>query len=147
MVKCSIPRGSEFLDLLQRIQEELNYNESTCLCYHNNCNLDYFAKYQNKIHRPPNTDWASIRDCHKIAREKLVGYIEREIIENRRVLSMAHLNKCFADFLTELYETADLGATIFSTNALQDYIQKQIEIKFQDLDLSKTICYVRGNWY
>lgn len=36
------------LDFLCRIQEELN-SDSTWLCYHNNCSLDYFAKYQNKM--------------------------------------------------------------------------------------------------
>lgn len=82
-------------DLLRRIQEELNSDDSTCLCYHNNCSLNYFAEYQNKIHRPLNKDWASKRDYHRIARERLIGYIEREIIQNQLVLSMAHPNNCF----------------------------------------------------
>ncbi|RVE41875.1 hypothetical protein evm_013483 [Chilo suppressalis] len=122
------------LDLSCRIQEELNSDDST-MCYHNNCSLDYFAKYQNKIHRPPNSDWASKRDCHKIARERLIGYVEREIIENKRVLSMAHLNDCYAEFLTELYEIADLNASIFSTTALQDHIKKELRNKISMVKL------------
>lgn len=125
------------IDLLRRIQDELNCDESSCLCYHNNCNLDYFGKHRSKIHRPPNADWASRRDCHKFARERLIGYIEREVIENRRILSMAHLRNMFSDFLTELYETADLDATIFSTASLQDYVQKELKNKISILKISR----------
>lgn len=54
------------------------------------------------------------RDSHKIARERLVNYIQQEIIGNRRVLSFSHLKDCYAEFVMELYENENLEASTFS---------------------------------
>lgn len=117
------------LDVLQKIHEAINSVDDTCLSYHNNCSIDYYAKYQSKQNRPPTNEWALKRDYHKIARERLIRYIQNEVIENLRVVSLAHLKNCFSEFLREMYEIVDLEANVFSTHALKDYIQSQLKKK------------------
>lgn len=71
------------IEMLRKIQEENNSVNDSFLVYHNNCSVNYFAKYQRKMNPPPTNDWATKRDAHKIARERLINYIQQEVITNR----------------------------------------------------------------
>lgn len=122
------------IEILQKIQEENNSDSS--LAYHNNCSVTYFAKYQRKINPPPTDDWATKRDGHKLARERLINYIQQEVITNRQVMSLAHLKYCYAEFVKEIYEHANLEATTFSTQAIKDYIQTQLKHKVSLVNIS-----------
>lgn len=124
------------IEMLRKIQEENNSVNDTFLAYHNICNVNYFAKYQRKMNPPPTNDWATKRDGHKIARERLINYIQQEVITNRRVMSLAHLKYCYAEFVKEIYEHANLEATTFSNQALKDYIQTQLKHKISLVNIS-----------
>ncbi|KAK0076908.1 hypothetical protein PV326_010447, partial [Microctonus aethiopoides] len=50
--------------------------------------------------------------CHKIARENLINHIQRQVIENRRIISLTHVRNCFAEFVKELYGNDDLDGNI-----------------------------------
>ncbi|KAH0535119.1 hypothetical protein KQX54_013729 [Cotesia glomerata] len=119
-----------------KIQEEKNSVDDTFLAYHNICNLNNFAKYQRKMNLPPTNNWATKRDVHKIARERLINYIPQEIITNRRPMSLAHLKYCYAEFVTEYYEQANLEATTFSNQALKDYIKTQLKHQISLVNIS-----------
>ncbi|CAH1106584.1 unnamed protein product [Psylliodes chrysocephalus] len=111
------------IPMLQKIQNENDSVDDTFLAY-NNCSVNYFAKYQRKINPPPTNDWAMKRDSHKISRERLINYyIQQEIIGNRRLLSFSHLKDCYAEFVMELYENANLEATTFSNHAIKEFKQ------------------------
>ena len=129
--------GTELGDIsmLQKIQEVMNSGD-TCLSYHNHCSLNYFSKYQSKLNRPPTDDWALKRELHKIARQKVISYIETEILENQRILSLAYLKNCFSQFVTEMYEIAELDLNIFSTHALKDYIQSELKNKISFINIA-----------
>ncbi|CAG9574798.1 unnamed protein product [Danaus chrysippus] len=124
------------IEMLLKIQEETNSVNDAFLAYHNICSVNYFAKYQRKTNPPPSNDWATKREGHKIARERLINYIQQEVITNRRVMSLAHLKYCYAEFVKEMYEHANLEATTFSNKALKDYIQTQLRHKISLVNIS-----------
>ncbi|CAG9576259.1 unnamed protein product [Danaus chrysippus] len=124
------------IEMLLKIQEETNSVNDAFLAYHNICSVNYFAKYQRKTNPPPSNDWATKREGHKIARERLINYIQQEVITNRRVMSLAHLKYCYAEFVKEMYEHSNLEATTFSNKALKDYIQTQLRHKISLVNIS-----------
>lgn len=129
------------IEMLQKIEEESNSVNQSSLAYHNNCNVNYFAKHQRKVNPPSTDDWSKKRDSHKIAKQRLILYIEKEIIANRRVLSLIHLQDCYTEFLKETYENTDLEASIFSTHVLKDFILKTLQNKITVVKISnKQFC-------
>lgn len=129
------------IEMLQKIEEESNSVNQSSLAYHNNCNVNYFAKHQRKVNPPSTDDWSKKRDSHKIAKQRLILYIEKEIIANRRVLSLIHLQDCYTEFLKETYENTDLEASIFSTHVLKDFILKTLQNKITVIKISnKQFC-------
>lgn len=57
------------ISMLNKIEEETKNVNDSCLTYHNNCSLQYFARYQNHVSRPSTDEWATKRLLQICARE------------------------------------------------------------------------------
>lgn len=133
--------GTELNDasMLQKIEKECKNLKSSKLTYHTHCNFDYYTKYQRFKSRPASNEWAAKRDFHKTARAKLTEYIEIEILQKLRVLSMTHLKNVFMQYLQDLYALEDIQRSTFSFTSISSYIEQHFKGKIQRIVLGRKV--------
>lgn len=51
-------------------------------------------------------------------------------------MSLTHLKYCYAEFVKEIYEHANVEATTFSNKALKDYVENQLRHKISLVNIS-----------
>lgn len=101
--------------MLKKISDEIQ--TEALLCYHGSCKLHYFAKYQNVFKKPETGDWATTRKFNDIARNELINFINNEILNKLKVLSIKFLEQCYIIILQELYENEKVDIkNLFTTN-------------------------------
>lgn len=130
------------LDMLLKIQAA-NENDTTHLYYHSTCQTSYFGKFSNKQTKAKTNTQETIRNIHKIARERLFQYVEEEIINNKKVFSLTYLKHCFVTFLEELHEIAGLESdSLFHLYNIKAHLEKQFKKNICCLYLNKKLYFI-----
>lgn len=127
--------------LLNKIEKEKKDGDGA-LTYHTHCHFEYHAKHQVARNRPPNSDWSMKRDAHKEARECLTRYVEVEVLQRMRVLSLTHLKNCFTQFLCDLYALENVDCTAFSTSSVKQHVADQFKKKIKFIELGRKLFVV-----
>ena len=89
------------LDFLQKIEDK-KFTSDT-ICYHGPCKFKYFDNHQRAVNKSTTDEWSVTRNFNKMALKKLIEYLDEEIIENGRIISLSNIKNVFVEFLEELY--------------------------------------------
>ena len=99
--------------------------------------MKYLSKYEAKT-KPVDKEVSITREYCKIARKKLIRYIEEEIVNQHRVLSLLHLRNSYVEILRSLYDSADVEVnSSFRTYFVKEFILQSLRSKVTEVILGK----------